>query len=162
MSRRCRVITIATANASVIANDAPMPKSPPVSGPPTMKATPSTATPIATAERRVIDSPSASHASSAAAIGATACMNRTFATVAWLSATMNVPDATAVQPATASPAMPIERNASTGRPRLVTTTNAASATRANRARPATCVAVSTVSSRWSTPAVDHATAARTM
>ena len=89
-------------------------------------------------------------------------MKSTFATVAWLSATMNVPDATATQPATAMPAQPIARNASSGRPRLDTTTKSASATKAKNARPATCVAVSTVSSRWSAPAVDHATAASTM
>ena len=62
-----------------------------------MKPTPTSATAMATPALAVTDSPSAIHASSAAAIGDAACRKRTFATVAWFNATMNVPDAIAVQ-----------------------------------------------------------------
>ena len=86
-------------------------------------------------------------------------MNRTRATLEWLSAAMKLPDATATHTATATPARPTDRNAASTRPRSTTATYASSATPANAARPATCVAVSSVSWRWSTPAVDHAIAA---
>ena len=79
-------------------------------GPPTIKPTPPSATTIASALRLDTGSRNATHAISAAAIGAAACMKRTFATVAWLSATMNEPEATAVQSATASSARPMVAN----------------------------------------------------
>ena len=107
----------------------------------------------------MIASRSTNQARSAAATGATACMKKTLATGAWLSATMNEPEATAMQTATARPAPPIDRNASSGLPRLETATYAASARQAKTARPATWVVVSTESSRCSTPAVDQARAA---
>ena len=124
MSRRWRVITTASAKASVITTDSarPRPCAPP--GPPTMRPTPPSATSIATAVRRETGSRSASQAITAAAIGDTACMKRTFATVVWLSATMNDPEAIAVQTATARPARPIEVNARTTLPRSETATNA--------------------------------------
>ena len=75
---------------------------------------------------------------------------------------MNVPDAIAVQTATPRPAIPIEVNAVIVRRRLLIATKIASATKAKKARPATWVAVSTESSRWSPPAVDHAVAAAAM
>jgi hypothetical protein len=89
-------------------------------------------------------------------------MKRTFATVAWLSATMNEPEAIAVQTATPRPAIPHERKTSTVRPRSLAATKAASARNATSARPASWVGVSTESSRCSPPAVDHATAAAAM
>jgi hypothetical protein len=75
---------------------------------------------------------------------------------------MNRPDANAVQTATPSPATPIERNTAIVRPRSLTATKAASARNATSARPASCVGVSTESSRCSPPAVDQATAAAAM
>ncbi len=86
-------------------------------------------------------------------------MNSTRATLVWLSAAMKQDEAIATHSATATPASPTERNASTSRPRSTTATYTSSATPANAARPMTCVAVSSVSWRWRTPAVDHATAA---
>ena len=88
-------------------------------------------------------------------------MKSTFATFAWLSATINMPDAVAVVAATARPATPIARKAATGWAWLTNATKTASARAAKNARPASWVAVSTESSRWTTPAVDHAIAART-
>ena len=75
---------------------------------------------------------------------------------------MKKPEASAVETATPRPAMPIERNAATVRPRFLTATKAASATKAKNARPAICVVVPTESSRCSPPAVDQATAAAAM
>ena len=86
---------------------------------------------------RVTCSCSATQAISAATIGATACMKRTFATVVWLSATMNVPDATAVATATAIPAQPIDRNARVTPPRSENETKTSRASTAKNARPAT-------------------------
>ena len=159
MSRRCRVITTATAKDSVITTESasPRPCAPP--GPPTMIPTPTSATAIAAPVRRETDSRSAAQAMSAAAIGASACMKSTFATVVWLSATMKLPDATAVQSATATPARPIVAKARTTPSRSVSATKASSAKVAKSARPATWVAVLTVSSRCRTPALDHASAA---
>ena len=74
-------------------------------------------------------------------------MKSTFATVVWLSATMNVPDATAVHAATAISARPIALNARTPPPCPEKATNANSPNTANSARPATWVAVPTDSSR---------------
>jgi hypothetical protein len=71
-------------------------------------------------------------------------------------------EATAVQTATASPERPIDVNARRVWCPSVIVTNASKATVAKSALPATWVAVSTVSSRWRTPAVDHATAASAM
>ena len=82
MSRRCRVITMATAKATIITNEAPTPSRPPLPGPPTIRPTPRSAIPIATPALAVIGSPSAIQASSAATIGDAACMKSTFATFA--------------------------------------------------------------------------------
>ncbi len=84
--------------------------------------TPASASAIAWTVRRVIGSPSATRASSAARTGATARMNRTRATVVWLSAEMKLPDAVATHSATATPASPTDRNAWTTRPRSMTAT----------------------------------------
>jgi hypothetical protein len=73
---------------------------------------------------------------------------------------MNEPEAIAVQSATATPAVPIDRKAASPRPRVEMVTRPARKRNAKSARPAIWVAVSTVSSRCRTPAVDHATAAR--
>ena len=159
MSRRWRVITTLRANASVISTERPSPSPCEPPGPPTIRPTPASATTIATPVRRDTASCSAAQAISAAAIGETACMNRTFATVVWLSATMKHDDATAVATATAIPAHPIEVNARTTPPRSENETNASSASTAKNARPATCVAVPTDSSRCRTPALDQASAA---
>lgn len=75
---------------------------------------------------------------------------------------MKAPEAIAVKTAMASPATPIPRKAAIVRPRASSATKPTSATNANRARPATCVAVPTLSSRCSTPAVDQAAAAPAM
>ena len=159
MSRRWRVITTASAKARVISTESPTPSPKLAPGPPTIRPTPPSAMTIATAVLFDTDSCSAAHPISAAAIGATACMKSTFATVVWLSATMNDPDATAVQTATTSSARPISVNdATTPRP-PENATKAKSASVANTARPATCVAVLTVSSRCRTPALDQASAA---
>ncbi len=159
MSRRWRVITTASAKDSVITTEraSPRPCAPP--GPPTIRPTPASATTIATAVRRETCSLNPTQAISAAAIGERACMNRTLATVVWLRATMNVLDATAVSAATASSARPIVRKARSVSPRSVKATKRNRAIAAKSARPATCVAAPTESSRCSTPAVDHATAA---
>ena len=77
---------------------------------------------IATTVRRVIGSPSVTRASSAASTGATARMNRTRATLVWLSAAMKPPDAIATHSATATPASPTDLNACTTRPRSTTAT----------------------------------------
>ena len=138
------------------------PERAPLPGPPTISPTPRSAITMATAALAVIRSRSATQASSAAAIGETACRKRTFATVEWLRATMKEPDAIEVQTATPRPASPIDRNTSTVRPRFVTATKTANATNAKNARPASCVGVSTESSRCRPPAVDQATAAPAM
>jgi ketosteroid isomerase-like protein len=98
-------------------------------------------------------------ASRAASTGDTARMNSTRATLVWFSAAMKELEATATQSATAIPASPTERNACTTRPRSTIATYTSRATPAKAARPATCVAVSSVSWRCSTPAEDQATAA---
>ena len=49
-------------------------------------------------------------------------MNRTRATLVWLSAAMKLPDATATHPATARPATPTDLKASNTRPRSATAT----------------------------------------
>ena len=162
MSRRCRVITMLPAKANVIRSEKPMPSVPPLPGPPTMRPTPSSAIAIATAARRVIRSRRTIQARSAAAIGETACRKSTLATVEWLRATMNEPDANAVVTATPRPATPIVRKAATVRPRFRNATKSAIATKAKNARPASCVGVSTESSRCRPPAVDHAIAAAAM
>src|SRR3954447_20628188 len=158
-SRRCRLITIETANASAISSDSPSPSRLPPPGPPTMSATPATATAIATPVRALTGSRSAIHASSAASTGAIAWMNSTCATVVWWSATMNDPDAVATHAANAIPARPTERLASTTRPCSLIATHSSSATPANAARTATWVAALTDSPRCRTPALDHARAA---
>ncbi len=159
MSRRCRVITRAPANDSVITSERPRPAPAPPPGPPIITPTPASATTIATPVLRDTDSRSTTQAIRAAAIGESACRKMTFATVAWLRATMKVAEAIAVNPATASSASPIERNGLTTWPPLETATKARSAIAANTALPATWVAESTESARCSTPAVDQATAA---
>ncbi len=58
--------------------------------------------------RRVIGSRSVTRASRAASTGATARMNRTRATLVWLSAAMKLPDAVATHSATPTPAAPTE------------------------------------------------------
>ena len=97
---------------------------------------------------------------SAASTGAMARMKSTRATVVWLSAAMNPPEAPAMHAARPTPASPVDRYAARTRPRSATATKSPSATRANSARPATWVAVSSESWRCSTPAVDQAIAAR--
>ena len=106
------------AKASVIMTEKPIPSVPPLPGPPTMSPTPSRAITMASPALAVIGSRSAIQARSAAAIGETACRKRTFATVEWLRATMNDPDAIAVVTATPSPAMPMELNEATVRRRF--------------------------------------------
>jgi hypothetical protein len=155
-------MTMLPAKASVITSETPTPTAPPLPGPPTITPTPASAIAIASPDLAVILSPRATQASSAAAIGETAWRKRTFATAAWFSATMNEPDAIAVQTATPRPAGPIERNAPIVPRRFRTATKAASARNAKNARPASWVVVSTETSRWSPPAVDHATAAAAM
>ena len=65
----------------------------------------------------------------------------------------------ATHTATATPGSPTDRNAARTWPRSTTATYASSASPANTARPNACVAVSSVSWRCITRAVDHATAA---
>ena len=84
--------------------------------------TPTSASAIAMTVRRVIGSPSVTLASRAAATGASARMNRTRATLVWLSAAMKLPDAVATHSATAMPASPTDLNACTTRPRSTTAT----------------------------------------
>ena len=112
-----------------------------------MSPTPTSAITMASPALAVIGSRSAIQASSAAAIGETACRKRTLATVEWFSATMNEPEANAVQTATPRPATPMVRNAAIVRPRFRTATKSKSARKAKNARPASCVGVSTESSR---------------
>ena len=104
-------------------------------------------------------SESSAQPSSAAIIGAAACMKRTFATVVWFRARRKVPDEIARKTAIATPDRPIDRNAATVPRRSMTTTSANSAIAAKTARPATWVAGLASSSRCASPAVDHATAA---
>src|SRR6478735_1533674 len=159
-SRRWRVITIATANANDISSETPSPITSASPGVPNMMATPETAITIAAHVRPVTGSRSTTQPSNAASTGEIAWVNSTCATVVWLRATMKLPEAIAVEAATPTPAMPIERNAPTTLPRSVNHTRPSSATSANPARPASCVAVLTPSSRWNRPAVDQAMAAR--
>ena len=49
-------------------------------------------------------------------------MNRTRATLVWLSAAMKLPEAVATHSATATPASPTDLNACTTRPRSTTAT----------------------------------------
>ena len=71
-----------------------------------MIATPHNATSIAPHARPLICSPSVTRASSAAAMGDAAWRKSTFATLVWLSATMNEPEAMPVETANARPAGP--------------------------------------------------------
>ena len=72
--------------------------------------------------RREIGSPSVTRASSAASMGETARMKSTRATLEWLSAPMKLAEASATHSATPTPGSPIERNASSTRPRSTTVT----------------------------------------
>ena len=121
-SRRQRVITIISAKASATRNERPSPARLPSPGEPSMSATPTSASAIAATVRRVIGSPSVTQASRAASTGARARMNRTRATLVWLSAAMKPADAIATHSATARPAIPTDLNASTTRPRSTTAT----------------------------------------
>ena len=87
------------------------PRIPWLDGPPIITATPPIATIMAIHVRRLTRSPRATPARIAAATGASAWRKRTFATVVSFSATMKLPEATAVMSAKTSPARPIERNA---------------------------------------------------
>ncbi len=158
-SWRQRVITIISAKANAAVKASPSPARLPSPGAPSISATPASASAIATTVRRVMGSPSMTRASRAASTGATARMNSTRATLVWLSAAMKHDEAIATHSATAMPGSPTERNASTTLPRSTTATYTSSARPAKAARPMTCVLVSSVSWRWRTPAVDHATAA---
>ena len=95
-------------------------------------------------------------------MGAAACMKRTFATDVWFSARRKAPEEIARNTVIASPHLPMPRNARTVRRRSIATTKRSSAIAAKNARPATCVAASASSPRCARPAVDHATAARTI
>ena len=152
-------MTSASANASAISSASASPARSPPPGAPSISVTPASAIASASAVRRPIGSPSSTRASSAASTGEIAWTNSTRATVVWFSAAMNAPEAVARQSARPTPAIPIERQASRKRPRSAIATNSSSANAAKTARPATCVATSSESCRWSTPAVDHATAA---
>ena len=121
-SWRQRVMTIITANASAATNERPSPARLPSPGAPSISATPASASAIARTVRRVIGSPSVTRASSAANTGATARMNRTRATLVWLSAAMKLADAVATHSATATPATPTDLNACSTRPRSTTAT----------------------------------------
>ena len=81
MSERWRESTITIANAAVIVNGNTTARVPPWTPPPTISATPTSASAIATHVRRSTGSPISSHASSAAIIGEAACQKSTFATV---------------------------------------------------------------------------------
>jgi hypothetical protein len=81
MCRWWRVITMLTANEIGITIVSSVTRIPPCPGAPTMTPTPASAMTIAIPERRDTGSPSISHASSAAIIGAAAWRKRTFATV---------------------------------------------------------------------------------
>lgn len=101
-SRLCRVMTMPAEKASAITSAAPSPSALPLPGAPTITPTPTAATIIDSQARRV--TPRRSQTTrSAGPTGATACMKKTLATVAWFSATRNAPDATAVQTATQTP-----------------------------------------------------------
>jgi hypothetical protein len=140
-SRRCRAITIPMANANAIVRHRTLPVASPSPGPPIISATPATASPIAAAVRAVTGSLRRVRPSSAASTGAIACTNSTCATVVWLSATMNDPEATARH--TANPARAAHARVRSARSLIATYTS--SATAANAARPATCVAAFTLS-----------------
>ena len=158
-SRRWRVITIATANAKDISSETPSPITSALPGVPNMMATPASAITIAAHVRPVTASRSTTQPSNAASTGEIAWVNSTWATLVWLRAMMKLPEAIAVHTPTPTPAMPIERNAPTTLPRSVRHRNPSSASSAKPARPASCVAVLTSSSRWNRPAVDQAMAA---
>jgi hypothetical protein len=123
-----------------------------------MTATPATAIPIASHVLRATGSPR-NDPIAAARIGASAWKKSTFATEAWFSATRNEPEESASRTTIAIPPRPVARNACASPPRSDSVTQASSPIAANTARPATCVAVETDSSRWNRPADDHATAA---
>jgi hypothetical protein len=78
-SRRWRVITSVAAKEADMRSERACPTAPAPPGPPTMIATPPSATPMAIQVRRATGSPSIVP-SAAAMIGASACMKRTFAT----------------------------------------------------------------------------------
>ena len=115
------MITISPANDTDITIDRPKPSAFGLPGPPTIRATPRTATAIATHVRRATGSPSAVP-NAAARIGAIACMKSTFATEEWFSAVMKEPEEIAISAAIASPPRPVARNASTSAPRSTTVT----------------------------------------
>ena len=160
MSRRWRVMTRPRAKEREVSAERPRPRPCEPPGPPTIRPTPASATTMARAVRPDTRSCSAAQAISAAAMGETACMKSTFATVVWLRPTMKAADAVAHATATAIPVGPIEENARTTPPRSENETYTSSASTAKNARPATCVAVPTEISRCSTPALDQASAAR--
>ena len=160
MSRRWRVMTRPRAKEREVSAERPRPRPCEPPGPPTIRPTPASATTMARAIRPETASCRAAQAINAAAMGETACMKSTFATVVWLRPTMKAADAVAHATATAIPVGPIEENARTTPPRSVNETYTSSASTAKNARPATCVAVPTEISRWRTPALDQASAAR--
>ena len=153
------MITIVAANETDISTESAKPRALGRLGPPTITATPATATAIASHVRRPTRSPT-SIPKTAASTGARPCRKSTFATEVWFSAAMNEPDETAISAAIARPARPIARKEATTRPALGRPTmKTPIPSIANRARPASCVPRLTVSSRWNSPAVDHAIAA---
>ena len=77
---------------------------------------------MATSVRRVIGSPSATLASSAASTGASASIKSTRATPVWLSAAMKLADAIAMHSAMPTPGSPTDLNACATRPRSTTAT----------------------------------------
>ena len=113
------MITSVPANDTVIRIDSPKPSACGRPGPPTISATPPIATAIASHVRRLTGSPT-SIPKTAARTGASACMKRMFATEAWFNATMNEPDETAINAATASPARPTAWKARNTAPRSTT------------------------------------------
>ena len=121
-SWRQRVITIIRANASTTTNARTSPARLPAPGSPSISVTPTRAMAIAATVRRVIGSPSVTQARSAASTGARARMNRTRATLVWLSAATKLAEAVATHSATAMPARPMDLNDWTTRPRSTTAT----------------------------------------
>src|SRR5712692_6348222 len=151
-------MTSVAANEAVMRSDRAIPGRLGWPGPPTISPTPARATTMASQVRRETGSPN-TVPSTAARIGASACMKRTLATDEWFSATMNEPEEIAISAAIASPPRPTDRNARSTAPCSATATYASSPSTAKRARPASCVPTPTDSSRCKIPAVDHATAA---
>jgi len=121
---------------------------------------PSTASAIAAQVRGVSGSCSHQNANSPARIGVIAWITSTCATVVWLSATMKLAEATAIPPATSSPAaLATERNATRSLTPSPKRTNASTARKANIARPTIWSAAPAATWRWRMPPVDHASAA---